>query len=635
MTPRSAALLASRPTRYVLVGGLGYLFEMAVLYVASTLLRTSDPLAVTTSFWLGLVFSFLLQKVVAFGSREARADVLGAQTGLYAVLVLVNYAFTLGFTSLAAPSIGVFLSRTIALGITTGWNYFAYRNVIFNTTFTGTQSGFVRRLSGVFEAFSANAGRGAAVIIAVLLTTPLLLMSRLANPVADDYAYFTNLEAAGSPLEHIATHYMTHNGRLAQNVVVTMSFVVFGKAAIQVIPALLLLGLAAAFGYLVYLLLPTGSRSVPLSAAIGATVTALGLFAMPSIFDTYLWFTSSTVYICSIIALVVNSCLAIKMARADSLPAWLLTLILCSMLLSQSFSEPAALLAVAAAGAWAVWEFVRKRWRVLLRASLSFVALVLGFLMVFFSPGTIARRAELDNPVSLRHVFLGALEHYPTLFERIDGWVVALVLFAALVIAMNIGPLASPIAFHANAFAIASLIFGGSTYLVFAASNFGSTYFPYRNFTLPTFGLIVAITVAAASLFKAVIDSVPLSGLGRLALPAALTLGAIALPGALSAAALQMKALGVRDSAVAVREIEVSKQLQSGASTIFLRAAPVLVVSEAVEVENPSVGQIPWLIEGVRAWYGIPAAREILVEGTGSTYCLREAVGVRSEFVCQ
>lgn len=627
-------LRSSRPFRYVLVGGAGYLFEMLVLFVMSVVLHSNDAIAVTASFWLGLVFSFFLQKVLAFGNREANAEVLGLQAGFYALLVLFNYGFTLGFAALTAPVIGVFLSRTAALVITTAWNYFLYRGIIFNDKFTGSSSRPAHSLSRFLLAFVTNGGRLPTAIVAIALSTTLVLMAFAANPIADDYAYYVNLQAAASPLDYVVDHYLTHNGRLSQNILVTVSFLLFGKLAIQIVPVMLFLSLAGSLAWVFSLILPMETRRGALNITLGLFAAALGLFAVPSTVDSYLWLTSSTVYLGSLIGLATNVALAIMLARSPRPSLWALIPALFFMLLSQSFSEPTALFAITAAGLWGAWELVRRRWRRCVLAALSFVALVAGFLVVFLSPGTIARRAEIDNPFSIRRIVIGSLDYYPTLFAGVKPWLFGLILLGALVVAINIGPLTSAVRFHATTLSFAVLIFLGTTYFVFAVSNFGSTYFPYRNFTLPAFGLVISIGFLATSAFKALLEAPGLGAIGRLATPIAIVLAVVALPSGLLAGGLQLQALALRDSAAAARAAEIAAQLVDGTSPLVVQAVPVLVVSEAVEVENPSVGQIPWLIDGFRGWYGIPADRELVVRATPVGYCLPPQQGIRTEFAC-
>lgn len=120
--------------RYILVGGTGVLFELAVIFVAVKVFSASDATAVTASYWLGVAFSFLLQKFFAFENKDVRVKSVGYQTVSFAALLAVNYIFTLVFVHFMAAFLGVYLARMVALVITTGWNFFAYKFIIFRKT---------------------------------------------------------------------------------------------------------------------------------------------------------------------------------------------------------------------------------------------------------------------------------------------------------------------------------------------------------------------------------------------------------------------------------------------------------------------------------------------------------------------
>ena len=117
--------------RYIIVGGTSYAIELAALLLLVHVLHFNTTLAVSIGFWLGLVISFLLQKFLAFKNTDTRARRLTIQTVYYALLVLFNYGFTLLFVHLLEPFIDLSIARTLALIITTAWNYIIYKKVIF------------------------------------------------------------------------------------------------------------------------------------------------------------------------------------------------------------------------------------------------------------------------------------------------------------------------------------------------------------------------------------------------------------------------------------------------------------------------------------------------------------------------
>lgn len=96
-------------------------------------LKMTSVLAVGISFWLGFLIAFVLQKLIAFKNTDRSKKTVARQTLLYSGLVGVNYLFTLAFVAIFGPILGTIVARTIALIITTGWNYVIYSKLIFRS----------------------------------------------------------------------------------------------------------------------------------------------------------------------------------------------------------------------------------------------------------------------------------------------------------------------------------------------------------------------------------------------------------------------------------------------------------------------------------------------------------------------
>lgn len=124
-------IFKSQAVRYLVVGGTAYIFEITLLYGLSNIPTIGVALAVTISFWLGLIFSFLIQRFVTFKDTSKSLSRLSRQTVQYALLVFINFAFTLAFVTLSEPFLGLLASRTVAIIVTTLWNYYIYKKIIF------------------------------------------------------------------------------------------------------------------------------------------------------------------------------------------------------------------------------------------------------------------------------------------------------------------------------------------------------------------------------------------------------------------------------------------------------------------------------------------------------------------------
>lgn len=124
--------LLKRPgIRYLMVGGSVYILELIVIIVAQNMGATATE-AVTLSFLIGLVVSFLLQKLFTFGDKRLHHKIVIPQVVAVTLLVLFNLGFTVLVTRLLQNVWPPVVTRTLALGITTIWNFYLYKTRIFN-----------------------------------------------------------------------------------------------------------------------------------------------------------------------------------------------------------------------------------------------------------------------------------------------------------------------------------------------------------------------------------------------------------------------------------------------------------------------------------------------------------------------
>jgi putative flippase GtrA len=119
-----------RILRYLVVGVGVYLLEIGVILIAQST-GASNVVAVALAFWIALGVSFLLQKFFTFGDKRTQRKVVAGQLLAVTALVLWNFGFTVLFTKLTTDLFPATVARTIALAITTLWNFQLYRTSIF------------------------------------------------------------------------------------------------------------------------------------------------------------------------------------------------------------------------------------------------------------------------------------------------------------------------------------------------------------------------------------------------------------------------------------------------------------------------------------------------------------------------
>jgi putative flippase GtrA len=116
--------------RYLVIGVSVYVFELLVIYVAQAA-GANAVVAIGLSFWLGLMVSFLLQKLVTFRDHRMHHRVVLAQLLAVVGLVMFNFGFTIAVAKLLSNMVPAVVSRTLALGVTTIWNFYLYKTRIF------------------------------------------------------------------------------------------------------------------------------------------------------------------------------------------------------------------------------------------------------------------------------------------------------------------------------------------------------------------------------------------------------------------------------------------------------------------------------------------------------------------------
>jgi len=115
--------------RYIITGATTYIFEMFVLF-SLKLLDAPSTIAVSISFWIGFFVSFFAQKILTFRNKNVGKKKSVLQITGYSILVGINYLFTITLVTLFMDT-DVLIVRTVALIITTAWNFLVYKYILF------------------------------------------------------------------------------------------------------------------------------------------------------------------------------------------------------------------------------------------------------------------------------------------------------------------------------------------------------------------------------------------------------------------------------------------------------------------------------------------------------------------------
>lgn len=462
---------------------------------------------------------------------------------------------------------------------------------------------------------------------AAALSAAFLAESVHARPIADDYRYFAVIRRLGA-VAFLMHHLDTESGRYSQGLLVWIAYRLGGVASVQWMPVVLLGFLVAMTTAAAREFLP-GFQALPRSAAlaVGSAASALAVTAAPSVVDSYLWLTSSTVYVPAI-GMLMAVCLALRAAlrrHTRGTRAAFAALAILLTVIAQGFYEASSLLAVAAAVILVVILTVRRDRANLPVGLLVTGAAIAGFAVMYFAPGE-RIRANATGGGSLLVASLGAVYGQLQLWQstRLAAWLLAGGLGLALAVLL---------AWRSSPGALLTVLAAGGVLLVVIpalcafVSFYSLNWAPWRTYTVASasfcWGTVLLVGAVGALLIR---ERKP--GAEHRLIPSAMSfivaactaLGVVAaVPGQAAIVSAESKRASMMD----YRDALVQKQLAAGDREITVYPAPLLVYpTDARDFEFTAVQSKAWFEPGYRDYFGIPAGDALrFVTDPPTGYC--------------
>ncbi len=408
----------------------------------------------------------------------------------------------------------------------------------------------------------------AAAICAALV----IMMSYLNAPIADDIGFV--LTAQKLSLFDFLHNCMLHTGRIGQWGTIYAFVKLFGENAVRVFP---LVAYVVLSGLSAVILWRTGlvkklTKSIPLSMLIWGAL----LFCLPSIFDSFLWFDSAAAYIMSIIfaLLLILQCNEFYLAKNKKSYVWRLGLIALTAFMAPLFSEPTSMLMIGFAILFGAWRIVVKKDRggKLWLHIVMCLALIGGFALLYFSPGSIERRAANTSEFDAKYVFVDSLSGYEMVFGMYASVAkIVLLVFVALCAAHYVDKRAFKFKYLPFVIAFGLIC----TYGVFWINNYSQGYMPYRVLTVPS------ICATLVLLYLAVLI------VGRIKTEKSAFAYSMAALGCLACVAVvwnmggTIRPLALRRHFYDYRDWSVKAQLESDDEVIYIPELPILLRANA------------------------------------------------------
>jgi hypothetical protein len=442
----------------------------------------------------------------------------------------------------------------------------------------------------------------ALLILGGILLSTVFITTLFSTLVADDYSYFSWIQDRGV-LGFIDYHYTEHTGRLLQALLVAGGWLLAGDKSVILLPILFIVALLVGLTWLIYRLLPSAQRTKLAAASLAASVTGIFALTLPSMYDSLLWLTSSTVHFAAIVTLV-YSIVFIHILLTSRPKWWQTALALSFITLAQTTSEPVALTLGAAVGVLVLIFLVRRDWRRFRTAAIVLAALIVGFLIEYLSPGAVVRRnaeAHLDV-IDLRHILVIMPAYFARCFlATVAVWKIALIMGVGIVAGLTLRLRVS-----SRAFLITTASALTSAYLIFAING----YVGWMDIR----GMAIIHTLYLAYLVFAALYLVSLTKYHVLVYVAALVVIVSALPFAVLDTHARIKSMAVREYHTEARTIYIEQQLGVNATALEVCNLPVEVPEETGARDFILNGEtVSWFTDAFRHYHHVPPTTSLHV----------------------
>lgn len=490
-------ILSHTGVRYLITGGASYGIELSVLLLLSGILHLGPVLSVGISFWVGLVISFILQKFLAFNNKTVKPKHLIRQSLQYGALVLVNYLFTLWFVSTFEPIVGLVIARTVALIITTIWNYFIYKYVLFGNKKVGIyyiigQMSATQKKRKLLYALSGIFG---------LFLVAYIALGVFSRPMADDLI-FLNGYGVSDVVSNFHYAY-TVNGRLTTLTIYVVGFII---PIISQLTALLTISVLGVGIYMLskqFLRLKTPTNLLQ-PVTLCSTLAILSAFAIltPSPPSSIFWFSAAVVHIWSYGFILMLSAqllklrerAQVKIAKKELLFYFFLTALV------GLFGEMPALTIILLHMLILLVDSLRKNHKHTMLTLSGLAAGFTAFAWLYFAPASVSRRANVEAEGGLSTIdFLKHLPQelhenistqFPHLFQNIS--LLVIVFFGATLLGLYFTKRKQIEKHILTLLLIIAAIFASFYIINFCITYLAGGYIPLRIYAASSLGFIVS-----------------------------------------------------------------------------------------------------------------------------------------------
>lgn len=467
-------------------------------------------------------------------------------------------------------------------------------------------------------------------VLCTLLVTSLVTPALFARPIADDFHYFNDL-SSHNLTGYLAYFYSHSTGRLAQGFSVAILYKLFGATAVIIGPLIEIITLVVVCSWVAYLLFSaykvTSKRTVK-SLTVGTLCAFLILIYPVSLFDSLYWLTSSTVYVASLIALFFNIGLTWCLMSSNRLRPWHVTILVLSIIAGQTFSEATSAIVIVLTGlALSVSILLVLKKRALVPNTFSvlvpvFIASIIGFALVYLSPGSRQRQASSGSQFDLHAMIFGSLHHTIMFLHTLVSWQLILAIGIGMLLAAFLRRFSRRQLFALTGIGIGLIII--PAYITFVIATYSmATYTPLRLYSIPAAFASIGFVLTAAATWQYISQLRP-GIFPRLAPVLSIILILVSYVGLFPVVRDITSAQALRASLYDMRQASIKQQLAAHTDPVHITPAPIILNnSEAGDFSFKNT-QVPWFTDSFKQYNHITNQNIQLSNTQPTGYCLQD-----------
>lgn len=447
------------------------------------------------------------------------------------------------------------------------------------------------------------------ITICLVILAPFLVMAIFNQPIADDYVFFS-LDHPGNPFATVAESYLNWSGRLSPTFLISVFYHFWGSKTPAIMAIFLLVSLVIVSVWFIKVFFKqVKARALPRSQvlALGLLMTSLIMLSAYSIYDSYLWLTSSTIYITSIICAIAVITLTTRLFTKPAI-TWLDWLVYIASLMFTAFCcEITTIYLVGSFGFSLIVYGMIKRFKLFklkkttkhnIRVLVVGMVITAGcLLIIYFSPGSIKRRQTSHSIFDWQKVFIEPLFQIAKLGYLVTWERVLLVIGSGVTLATVLPGLRSRQTISVVASIVIYLLAISYVFYLIMGYSLGG-YIPLRAYIIPAGIILIGVAVILAVLLRKC--SANITYLLDITMILAL-IGAVATSYRVYKPII--RAVVLRHDAYITREIDLRQQTNRTSSAIRVAPLPILLQdSEAQDIAFNNI-QAKWVTKAFKQYY--------------------------------